>query len=844
MVICAVIGCNNNNNRKRKNNIYLNETTITFHTFPKDNDVRKIWMNKCRRKDEFNSNTARICSVHFRPDHYERDLKSELLNYEPRIKRLKKDAFPTEHLPKSDSGNQTTAKRTSRNEKRDRKKFVRELLLNEPSTSSSATAIENDHLTDSLPSNEVEAVSFNEANKIKLLEEENCALKSENANLMQQVSKLISESYELKQQVNYLESIFTPGQIKKMRKSSGTDQIKRVTWCFDDISKALALHSAGPRAYRYILKKKYPLPAVSTLKKWANKISVRPGLLNVVINILKNSDLSSFDKVCVLLADEMKVKEQYEYDEKNDTLLHPSKFAQVIEIRGLFRNWKQPVFYQFDCKLTKNLIFKIITRLENIGYNIVAMVSDLGGGNRGLWNELKVNENNNYFLNPVTQKKLYVFGDAPHLVKLVRNHFLDSGFSVDGNILSKCAFLELMQQTASSLNIAYKVTERHLNVKNAERQKVKLATQLFSHTNSVALKRLGDSGLITSKNWNDLSSFIKLVNDWFDVFNCKVPTIDSRKRMSAYGLQLDTQNKILEDMKSNITKMRVITKKGVKKNLLPFQKGIIMSIRSLKMLFKDMQAEYKISYLITNRLNQDILEGLFSIMRYNGGLHDHPSPLEFKYRLRNYILGRNDGAISSAANVEDQQDSEEIMITDNNFQTISSLPDEAEITGEETMITRNALCDLNTNSNDTTTSNMTDSMDLEDDKIGAVELDGLESVGGFIANKLKKKYPHLGTVTADQHHTYVDQLSEGFLYKPTDEFLKNLSKLWKIFQIQELKRKKCFISSLLEDSCEVDVPEEVKKLFFKTVMYFSIKTHNSAISDAKIHKRKLQKTAT
>lgn len=72
---------------------------------------------------------------------------------------------------------------------------------------------------------------------------------------------------------------------------------------------------------------------------------------------------------------------------------------------------------------------------------------------------------------------MYIFGDAPHLIKLIRNHFLDSGFSVDGKILTKSVLLEIIQITKSSdLNIAYTITERHLNVKPIERQKVKLAT--------------------------------------------------------------------------------------------------------------------------------------------------------------------------------------------------------------------------------------------------------------------------------------------------------------------------------------------------------------------------------
>lgn len=147
-------------------------------------------------------------------------------------------------------------------------------------------------------------------------------------------------------------------------------------------------------------------------------------------------------------------------------------------------------------------------------------------------------KHNLFFSNPVTTENVYVFADAPHLIKLLRNHFLDSGFNVNNKLLTKELLYELMDKTKhSDLNIAYKVTFHHLNVKGTQRQKVKYATQLFSHSNSCALRRLGSSGLLKAENWEELANFLKLVNDWFNIFNSRVPRIDQRKRLAAYGLE-------------------------------------------------------------------------------------------------------------------------------------------------------------------------------------------------------------------------------------------------------------------------------------------------------------------
>ena len=59
----------------------------------------KEWERKCRRGDSWNPKTSFICSNHFREDDFVRDLKSELLGYNPKIRYLKPEAIPSLNLP-------------------------------------------------------------------------------------------------------------------------------------------------------------------------------------------------------------------------------------------------------------------------------------------------------------------------------------------------------------------------------------------------------------------------------------------------------------------------------------------------------------------------------------------------------------------------------------------------------------------------------------------------------------------------------------------------------------------------------------------------------------------------
>ena len=90
-------------------------------------------------------------------------------------------------------------------------------------------------------------------------------------------------------------------------------------------------------------------------------------------------------------------------------------------------DWKQPICYDFD--VSGGILGSIISSLENIIYNFVG--SDIGPKNVSLWKELKITYENTSFKNPYDESRnVWVFADMPHLVKLLKNHILDSGVTL------------------------------------------------------------------------------------------------------------------------------------------------------------------------------------------------------------------------------------------------------------------------------------------------------------------------------------------------------------------------------------------------------------------------------
>lgn len=236
-------------------------------------------------------------------------------------------------------------------------------------------------------------------------------------------------------------------------------------------------------------------------------------------------------------------------------------------------------------------------------------------------------------------------------MKLARNNLFDSGFVINGSNIDKTYLEEILRFNKGELKIAHKLSHAHLEVKGSQKQKVNLAAQIFSNTNAKAIHWCGEQGLLKSTQWKETANVLQLFNDWFDLFNSKLKYGHSTTS-HAYGMNLEEQNVILDNMDKFILAMRV----GKRSTLLQFQKGIALCNKSLRDMYVHLQEQYSseerpLQYVFINRLNQDVLENMFSYLRMMGEGCDHPTPIQLRYRLKWYILGKHCGyAITSSSN--------------------------------------------------------------------------------------------------------------------------------------------------------------------------------------------------
>lgn len=257
--------------------------------------------------------------------------------------------------------------------------------------------------------------------------------------------------------INVLRKVFTPGQITMLMSSKS-----RITWSPENIMSAISLRSLSPKAYKYLRNvRNIPLPCINTLNNWVAHFNVTPGILHNVINIMSSigHNLSTTEKLTVLTFDELYICNKLALERREQKVYGPNKTCQFVMARGLFKNWRQPIYYDFA--MSRDVLLSIIQQLYQAGYIVVTC--DMGPSNMRLWHDLNIgidnthsNENNGatdtekkcFIMHPADNcLKIFFYADVPHLIKLARNNFFDSGFRFKGVNIDKTCLEELLLKT-------------------------------------------------------------------------------------------------------------------------------------------------------------------------------------------------------------------------------------------------------------------------------------------------------------------------------------------------------------------------------------------------------------
>lgn len=796
---CAVATCTNTHKKTK-------ERGVIYHVFPKnDDDMVQEWIVKCKRADKFKAETARICSDHFQALDYQDDMKNRLLGF-PERKILKPTAVPSLNLPCGKSNSLLDTVRDQRRSKRCIRRDVLDRITElspkklrlEKDVSNKIEHSENERPMKCISCSELENVNKILSDRVAMLEKEICNLKMKNKRSLRilrnrkqglknnraavsligkKLSKANLKMKELLQMEMTLQKIFTPSQLEMM-----STQKRKKKWTEEDISRGIVTRAISRKAYDFWRNKiGIPLPSASTLKRWCAKFPCYPGILHNVLLLMKkcSENLTEKEKLCVLSFDEIHVDNKICYDVGMDQVLGSYSKVQVVLARGIFSSWKQPIYFDFQCTMNKKLLFEIIVNLEKAGVKVKAVVSDLGGC-MTLWKELSISPEKSFFTHPLNNSsRIWVFADPPHYLKILRNHFIDHGLVLqDGSVLEAEIIKEVLEKDSGEMKLCHKLLPCYITIKGNERQKVGPAKTLFSSTTAKAIELL-----TTHKS---AAKFFALVDSFFDVMNSSHPQPDNSKPLKVgFGISpyFDDQKQVLQEMKTEISNLRI---RG-RNRMLPFQKGILVSISSIFGLYEDLNV-IGVSYILTTRLTQDALESLFSQIRGIGVFYDHPSPSEFINRLKHILLANKLPNLSKKVNIESHTNKKlEVYLTAELIREAFSTDDTLEILEEYS-------CEINDDDKEAIDHICNEPWPEEweneiqgktTNELSWTDRQALTYVAGYIAYRVKGKYPSLGTISRNAENLnsaeWIKALSLGGLTVPTADWMKTVEQFETIF---------------------------------------------------------------
>lgn len=167
----------------------------------------------------------------------------------------------------------------------------------------------------------------------------------------------------------------------------------------DEKIASLSIFKQSPKCYRFI-RKIFILPAPQTLIKLINEANVKPGINQNIFQQIKGAvaKLKIEDRLCIILFDEVSLKANLTYNERRDHVIgfatdgetiktDFADHAQVFMVRGLIRNYKQPVYYSFSSSATRGpdlakQMKEVVMELLDAGLIVIGSVCDQGTNNR------------------------------------------------------------------------------------------------------------------------------------------------------------------------------------------------------------------------------------------------------------------------------------------------------------------------------------------------------------------------------------------------------------------------------------------------------------------------------
>ena len=373
-----------------------------------------------------------------------------------------------------------------------------------------------------------------------------------------------------------------------------------------------------------MLSKLFILPTKTSLRQYISKLPATPGFSQGALNIIKSKVLhmNEQEKICTLCMDEISLKTNLFYDIPGDKIVgfgsnyrtnKVATSALVFLVCSITGNWKQSLGYVLvngacDKDETERLMKEAIDKLDVIGLKVLVIMSDMGSNFHSLVNHLNITPENPWFIHNNT--KYFVMFDPPHLIKCVRNNLMKYSFHF-GSYTASWKDIESLYEKDKSLPIraAPKLTEKHIHPNNFCKMKVKLATQVFSHTVAASICTYVSVGALPSSAMGTAELLLKF-DSLFDCVNSS--SLHSAKKFKCALNDKSPHIGFLKEAISFLKGLKVLDSDGKEvTNRIKCLKGWLLTINAILLIWEHLKVSHEFKFLLTRRLNRSHREFLW-----------------------------------------------------------------------------------------------------------------------------------------------------------------------------------------------------------------------------------------
>jgi hypothetical protein len=397
-------------------------------------------------------------------------------------------------------------------------------------------------------------------------------------------------------------------------------------------SIAISLYHASGKAYR-LLSKLFILPDKSSIHRYISKLPSSTGISQAALKIIekKVKQMSPKDRLCTLCMDEVSLKTHLFYSIKSDKIIGLEDFslyrtnkvatsALVLLLRSICGKWKQPIGYYLvnggcPSDVLEILIKGAIDKVESIGLNVVVVMSDMGSNFHSLALHLNVTPEQPWFMH--NNKKYFLMFDPPHLIKCVRNNLMKYCLRF-GQYVATWKDIEdfYMKDSALPIRSAPKLTEKHIHPTNFNKMRVKLATQVLSHTAAASICMYVSLGGLPSTAMGTAEFLLKF-DSVFDCVNCS--TLHSTKKLKCPLNDKSPNKEFMKEAINFIKGLKVFDGNKEVTGRIKCLKGWAVTLSAILAIWDHLKTNHDFKYILTRRLNTDPLGNFFGTIRQQGG---------------------------------------------------------------------------------------------------------------------------------------------------------------------------------------------------------------------------------